>query len=533
MLEVPSKKEQIAMGAEKLLQYWERREGAIEREREDPYRFGTELPHWRLADDQLADHSEMLICGGNRSAKTNFCAKRVVECLVKNAGATIWCFTTSSQNSIAHQQAIIYHYLPKEFKKLGRSRTYYVSYSNKNGFTSGSFILPNKSQCVFRNFQQDIKTVEGGECGLVDDPVAGTHSIGCWLDEEYNLSWLSTLRYRCLTRADSKGIPARIISSFTTVSGWTNVVSQYLTGARTLETKKAELLNNEEVPVLQHSIRNARIVYFHTKDNPYNSWEATKNQLKGANRDEILTRAYGVPTKPANTVFRNLDDKVIMKHSEIPIIKNPKDNPCTYVLSIDPAGAKPWYMILVGISANGTHYVIDEYPDPSYGAWADMEKGTQGRPGEACQPNGYGIADYAEVIREMTKGLENVDMIIDPRLGSASYQKSEGTSNIISDLADEEIYVNPAEGLDIETGLQAINSLLAYDTSKPIGFDNHSKLIFSDKCGNTIHCCSNYQVEHGPKGVCKDGVDSLRYIAIGNYKYYEDHELVSTGAGGY
>lgn len=521
------------MGAEKLLQYWERREGAIERERDDPYRFGTELPHWKLADDQLADHSELLICGGNRSAKTNFCAKRVVECLVQNPGATIWCFTTSSQNSIAHQQAIIYHYLPKEFKKLGRSRTYYVSYSNKNGFTSGSFILPNKSQCVFRNFQQDIKTVEGGECGLIDDPVDGTHSIGCWLDEEYNLSWLSTLRYRCLTRADSKGIPARIISSFTTVSGWTNVVSQYLTGARTLETKKAELLNDEEVPVLQHSIRNARIVYFHTKDNPYNSWEATKNQLKGANRDEILTRAYGVPTKPANTVFRNLDDKVIMKHSEIPVIKNPKDNPCTYVLSIDPAGAKPWFMILVAITANGVHYVIDEYPDPSYGAWADMEKGSQGRPGEACQPNGYGIADYAEVIREMTKGLENVDMIIDPRLGSASYQKAEGTSNIISDLADEEIYVNPAEGLDIETGLQAINSLLAYDTSKPIGFDNHSKLIFSDKCGNTIHCCSNYQVEHGPKGVCKDGVDALRYVAIGNYKYYEDHELVSTGAGGY
>ena len=69
-------------------------------------------------------------------------------------------------------------------------------------------------------------------------------------------------------------------------------------------------------------------------------------------------------------------------------------------------------------------------------------------------------------------------MIIDPRLGSASYQKAEGTSNIISDLADEDIFVNPADGLDIETGLQAINSFLAYDTSKPIGFDNHSKLIF-------------------------------------------------------
>ena len=286
---------------------------------------------------------------------------------MKNPGAVIWCFTTSSQNSIAFQQALIYKYLPKEFKKLGRSRTYYVSYSSKNGFTSSSFILPNGSTCVFRNFQQDVKTIEGGECGLLGDPAEGTESWAIWLDEEYNPNFLNTLRFRVLTRADSKGIPGRIISSFTTVSGWTNVVSQYLSGARTLESRPAVLLNNDEVPVLQQSIRNARIVYFHTQDNPYNSWTATKNQLKGSSRDEILTRAYGVPTKPAGTVFRNLDDKVIMKHSEIPVIKNPQDNPCTYVLSIDPAGAKPWFMILVAIAPNDIHYVIDEFPDPSYG----------------------------------------------------------------------------------------------------------------------------------------------------------------------
>jgi hypothetical protein len=298
--------------------------------------------------------------------------------------------------------------------------------------------------------------------------------------------------------------------------------------------KKADLLNDEKLPILQQCIRpNARIVYFHTKDNPFNSWQATKNQLAGAKRDEILTRAYGIPTKPANTVFRNLDDKVIMKHSEIPVIKDPKNNPCLYVLSIDPAGAKPWFMLLVAVTANKVHYVINEYPNPEFGAWADMEKGSQGRPGEACQPNGFGISDYAEVIREMTKGLDNVEMIIDPRLGSASYQKAEGTSNIISDLADEGIHAYPADGLDIETGLQSINSLLSYDSSEPIGFDNHSKLIFSDKCGNTIHCCSNYQIEHGHKGVCKDPVDCLRYVAIGNYQYYEDAELTVSESGGY
>ena len=63
------------MGAEKLLQYWESREGAIEREQDDPYRYGTELPHWKVADEQLADHSELLILGGNRSGKSEYCAK--------------------------------------------------------------------------------------------------------------------------------------------------------------------------------------------------------------------------------------------------------------------------------------------------------------------------------------------------------------------------------------------------------------------------------------------------------------------------
>ena len=49
-----------------------------------------------------------------------------------------------------------------------------------------------------------------------------------------------------------------------------------------------------------------------------------ESPAKGAKRDEILCRAYGVPTKPSNTVFQNLDDRVVMKHQEIPVIKDHK-----------------------------------------------------------------------------------------------------------------------------------------------------------------------------------------------------------------
>ena len=52
-----------------------------------------------------------------------------------------------------------------------------------------------------------------------------------------------------------------------------------------------------------------------------------------------------------------------------------------------------------------------------------------------------------------------VDRIIDPRLGAASYQKSEGSSNIIDDLADEGLPVNPAESW---TSRQACRRLITY-----------------------------------------------------------------------
>ena len=60
------------MGAEKLLEYWEHREEAIAREKEDPYNFGVELDHWKLVDDQLKDYSEVLVQGGNRSRSEEY-----------------------------------------------------------------------------------------------------------------------------------------------------------------------------------------------------------------------------------------------------------------------------------------------------------------------------------------------------------------------------------------------------------------------------------------------------------------------------
>ena len=60
------------MTPERILAYWERREEAIKLEKEDPYRHGFELDTWKLADEQLKNHSEILLMGGNRAGKKFF-----------------------------------------------------------------------------------------------------------------------------------------------------------------------------------------------------------------------------------------------------------------------------------------------------------------------------------------------------------------------------------------------------------------------------------------------------------------------------
>ena len=515
---------------------WNAREEAITLEKEDPYRNGWEPDHWATADRELRTHGEILVMGGNRAGKSEWAAKRVVQSLVENPGTIIWCLTETSANSIQFQQKFVYKYLPKEYKHLGRGKVGYCVYSLRNGFTSAKFSLPNRSECIFRNWSQDIATIEGGEIGSPgQEPEGDTFNVGFWADELIPLSWLQTLRYRCLTRADADGLPARGIVTFTAVDGWNAVVRSLMTGAKTIESRPAELLGGEEVPVVMQPVKKtSSVVFFHTADNPYGGWDAMKTQLEGERRDVVLCRAYGVPTKASKTVFPQLSDKNYARPEDIPILTDPASNPARWVMVIDPAGSKPWFMILVGIDAHGVHWVVKEWPSADMGEWVDLTRGEKGRARDAQAPNGYGIKDYAEAIRMMEGSREGVERIIDPRLGTASYQKAEGASNIVDDLTyEEELEVYPAVALDVEAGVQAINSLLSWDATEEMDYSNRPRLMFSDDCQNTIVCMNEWIADGDMKSPSKDPVDCVRYLAVGNYQWYDESAMREVATGGY
>jgi hypothetical protein len=533
---IPSRREMLAMGPEKTLELWQKREDAIRRSEEDPYRYGFEIDEtWGLADEQLRTHGEILIAGGNRAAKSSYCAKRVVQSLVENPGTVIFCFSETSQSSISTQQGLIWKNIPPELKTIGRTATGYISYSLKMGFAQSKFTLPNRSICLFKHYSQSVDTIEGAELGSPDPAKEGTFNIGYWCDELVPMSYIEALRYRCLTRSDEDtGLPARGLISFTAVTGWNNTVKNYLTGAKIVKETKAELLGGQSVPLVMQPIRkSASVVFFHTEKNPFGGYSAMKKQLEGADRETILTRAYGYPTRQAVTPFPLFSDSNIRDPKDIPILSDPESNPATWYTIIDPAGARPWSIIFIGVDAHGVAWVIDEFPNvEDYGPWVDFTKGDKGTAGDGQQPLGFGIADYAKVILEMERGRDSY-RIIDPRMGAASYARSEGSSNIIDDLADEDVTVYPAEGLDLEQGIQAINNLLSWNKDLPMDRTNAPRLMFSSNCQNTISCMQEWRHDGDAKNPCKDFPDCVRYFAIGAHDYIDMDDMAVTATGGY
>ena len=508
-----------AWTSEDVASFFNEREEMIKLERDDPYVYGFELPQWDIMDGLLKEASEVHVYGGNRSSKSEVCAKRVVEAAMHNPDSVIWCFQTTNDNSIQMQQKYIWKYLPLDLKTAKKSKVTYISYSQKNGFSDNKLVLPNGSEIVFRNYAQEISTIEGGEVGSMYPCTdkRTVHNIGVWADELIPQDFLDTLRYRLVTR------DAKMLVSFTAIAGYSPVVKEMIAGAKTLEDKIADLLPGYRVPIIQQPKRkDARIIYFHTADNPYGGFERIKKTLDGAHKDDILCRAYGVPTKPLAGKFPKFSHKHnVVKHEDIPFIKD-KDALCTHYQIIDPAGKKPWFMLWLGVTALNEIYIWAEFPDIAWGDWADMSKGKRGRPGDAAKPNGYGYNDYIDRMNEIEDGVTIFERLIDPRLGAAKYQAEEMQTDIINELENLEMSVIPAPGYDEDTGIQAINTWLAWDDHKPMEMGNKPMLYVSDRCEQTIYAFTEYTGELGRDEPTKDPIDCVRYAATADIMYIDD-----------
>lgn len=528
VLKPPSDAELASMSPEDVLELHKLYHSAIANSRRDNYRYGWKLPHWRDAEELLSTHSELLVSGGNRSGKTSWAAHAVVRAAVENPQTIIMCFAQNADVSIRQQQSAIYDALPEEYrvKVLGTEEN--VSYTRKNGFSKSSLILPHsKSSIIFKTYAQFLNNdtiLEGAELGCRDPKWI---NIGAWCDEYLiGPELLSTLRFRLATRN------SKLVVTFTPIDGYTEVVRDYVQGAETIRNKQAELLGNKNVPYLQQSKnRDAGIIYFHSRDNPFGGYERIAKDLIGRPENEILTRAYGIATKSISTKFPNFSREVnVIAHDKMDLKGKTK-----YMI-LDPAGRKNWFIAWVAIDESETWHVYREWPDVSVGDWAKWHGG-KWTGGEGSKGLGYGIKDYVDLITSMEAETNDTifERLIDPRLGAAKYQTQDGASSIIEDLADNGLTFIAAPGVDIEDGLQALQSKMAYNKKFPIDSINRPHFYISERCQNIISALQEYTADGGQDEAWKDPIDVIRYLAVSPACFISEDTMktTKTNRGGY
>jgi hypothetical protein len=526
-----------------LLAIHREREEQIARMVEDPWRYGWENPAWARADAAFTGLrekfpkgvTELLILGGNRSGKSRYYARRAMQHLVNKPGAKVWCLQSTEAASIQSQQPYIWEYLPQEWRpagsgKLKKGSVANITYSQKGGFTENSLVLPNGSQCWFKFYSMDVTSIEGSELDF------------CWADELVTPCWLEALRFRLLTRDGELGI------GFTPIEGYTTTVKEYLDGAKTIEEVDAPLLPRyrdgnliglEQVPRIQQCTREkARVVYFHTADNPYGNPEAMETELRGSNRERILMRAYGVPTRHRLSMFPRFRDTVHV----VPADKVPRDG--TVFHFVDPGEGKTWAMLWTRFTPDGRAWIYREWPDQldyiegvGYpGAWAEADGKLQdGRPGpaqKACA--GFGFDDYKRIIEaaEKADSAEVAERWMDSRYGNTPTMTHEGVRTLIEQCSERiDMDFRATSGQAIVEGVTVINDWLSYNEEQPVDALNSPRLYISERCQNLIYALKTWTGADGKKGATKDWIDILRYIALSGVGY-EDPAMLRARPGG-
>lgn len=481
---LPSPSQAARLGSQLTIERMAKREEIIKAERSDAYGHGWEPPIWKVCDCLLgfdwidpviADKvrhrlgfkravSVLLINGGNRGGKTHYASKRTMRVLRRKPEARAWCLHLTQEMSVEYQQALIYSYFPPQWKKDIRTKTTYIAHKQKTGFSENKFVLPAApgcnigSECIFKTYEQDITTIEGGNLDL------------WWCDELVPSDWVETLELR-LAERNGKGI-----ITFTPIQGYSPTVKLFCDGAATALDTDAWLLpldggpalvsrqlglSHEEFDELYAAEEQKRasyapqsipewspraegetwdsvflaghttepfpkeprefervprilrcfnrgdergqraVAYFHSSDNPFGNPKNIWTTISSKSREWQRERFYGVAHKLMSNRFPKFSDAV---HVLAPELIPTGGTRYHYV---DPAGRN--YFMLWILCTPEADYVYREWPGDDYipgigvpGPWAEPDGAKpDGRPGPAQKSFGWGLLAYKREIARL------------------------------------------------------------------------------------------------------------------------------------
>ena len=257
VLRIPTPEEIGRMDAAYLKARMVEREQRIKQERANPYAHSWAPPIWTVCDAilgfdwvplELADRIRhkfgfkkpkdvLLINGGNRGGKTHYAADRVMRVLRRKREARAWCCHTTQSMSVQYHHTLLYQLLPPEWTAGDvRSKTTYIAYKQKTGFSDMKFVLPpfeagaRGSECEFKSYDHNIETIEGGNLDII------------WDDELVPPDWVETQELRVAERN------GKILITFTPIKGYSATVKLFQDGARVCQESIGYLLPRDGGP---------------------------------------------------------------------------------------------------------------------------------------------------------------------------------------------------------------------------------------------------------------------------------------------
>lgn len=574
-----------------LIMYYGAISEAIELEQADPLNAGYEPAIWKKADEELRKFREahpvgvliFVILGGIRSSKTEWRSKRTVENMLTKKDYKVWASHSTQESSREAQQSKIHRYIPLEYKsEKGRMRIgskLKVNYTPWGGFTEDTFAFPSNeggvSECRFKFYSMNPRSLEGAEINEG------------WLDEQAAVTWLNAYIGRATTR---NGV---VFLTFAAIDGYTPLVRAILDGATTIEETEAKMLpikdaagnvtGYQKVPRVQENLNmmiaagedsgmrlkaKARIVYFHTSDNPYGNPESLAATLEGASEEKIKMMFYGVPTRAISAQLNYKDTVHKMTLATYKALVEKLNNRGPRYQLIDPCSGRNWFMLWIWFWAPQKAIIYREWPSTGHngafiegiadpGPWAVPGNSPDGDRGEAQRPFRFGYERYVEEIAKlegwwdgnletsvakMNNGQAGSDRIrmrlVDGRYAVAPTQMREGATTWIQQMnelgldfiamrSEKQILSGESDG-----SVEMINRALAYDEKTPIGeFSpalgriNEPSLMILETCTNTRFSFETWTGKDGGHGACKDPIDCVRGAYLSDLDY-EDEQMM-------
>jgi len=506
----------------------------------DPVQNGWTLPTWHRVFELWDDTDIFILFGGSRSAKTTLAMRIAIWLCREVPGCIIRCFHKTKDRSIEVHHNIIFENLraDEQLLKDTVSRDFNFCFREGDGFPKNYVKFPKqpgdkKSSIIYlSNYRQwflDRGQFEGTKAHL-------------WVfDEDVPQPLFETGNGRL---SDYGG---KIILPYTTLSGWTSLVTDVLHGAETVETRyfahEKKILPYEQIAANWPS---CRILYFWSEDNPFFDFKDLYRRFAHRPIEIRLARFCGIPTKTFYPVFSIFTKKShVIEHEEIPFIRDP-EVPVTRYMVADPGANKNWSIIWIGVTKPTIKainpkphiWVYDEWPDLGYGPWAIPHVNAAGVPvGKAGPAQEDRIqlspAEKIKMFLDKEGGDTIFERIIDARAGATKRETSMGVETIIQQYANEGFIFRPARVLgkgekEILLGIEKIDDLLYYDKNKPPQDGNWPHIRVSDRCENTTYMFENY-ANCSRTEACKDYFDVIHYAVTTGLDFISDGYSEVTG----